>query len=70
METIDVRGLSCPSPVLEVKQAMDRGVKSLKVLADCGTATENVTRFARNANYSVDVKTLDDGTTEFTLQAQ
>jgi tRNA 2-thiouridine synthesizing protein A len=70
METIDVRGLSCPSPVLEVKQAIDRGVKSLKVLADCGTATENITRFAHNANYRVEAKTLDDGTTEFTLQAQ
>ncbi len=56
--------------MLEVKQAIDRGVKSLKVLADCGTATENITRFAHNANYRVDVKTLDDGTTEFTLNAQ
>lgn len=31
METIDVRGLSCPSPVLEVKQAIDKGVKTLRL---------------------------------------
>ncbi len=70
METIDVRGLSCPTPVLEVKQAIDKGIKSLKVLADCGTATENITRFANNAKYRVEVSTLADGTTEFILNAQ
>lgn len=70
METIDVRGFSCPSPVLEVKQEIDRGMKSFKVLADCGTATENITRFAHNAKYNVEIKNLNDGTTEFTLDAQ
>jgi TusA-related sulfurtransferase len=70
METIDVRGLSCPSPVLEVKQAIDKGVKNFKVISDCGTSAENITRFAKNANYSVEMKNLDDGTIEFMLQAQ
>ena len=70
MENIDVRGLSCPAPVLEVKHAIDKGVKSLRVLADCGTATENITRFAKNAHYRVEISTLDDGTTEFILNAQ
>lgn len=67
MQILDVRGLSCPIPVLEVKKKIDDGIKELKILADCGTATENIERFAKNANLIVAIKELDDGSTEFIL---
>jgi TusA-related sulfurtransferase len=31
METVDVRGLSCPMPVIRTKQAIDKGARELLV---------------------------------------
>ncbi|MFV0480928.1 MAG: sulfurtransferase TusA family protein [Campylobacteraceae bacterium] len=67
MQTLDVRGYSCPTPVLEVKKELDKKPNELKVLADCGTATENITRFATNAGYKVATKELADESMEFVL---
>ena len=47
METIDCRGLSCPAPVITVKNALqDHG--TFRVLLDDGAPYENVLRFSRN----------------------
>lgn len=67
MQTLDVRGLSCPIPVLELKKELDKGINELKVVADCGTATENITRFATNSGFLVTKKDIDGVATEFTL---
>ncbi|MDD3325160.1 MAG: sulfurtransferase TusA family protein [Sulfurospirillaceae bacterium] len=67
MKTIDVRGLSCPAPVLEVKNVIDSGAKEIKVISDCGASTENIQRFAQNAGFTIAMKKLDDDTTEFIL---
>lgn len=51
MDMIDVRGLSCPEPVILVKNAMTSGKKEYKVLTDSIVSKENITRFAEHAGY-------------------
>ena len=63
---IDARGLACPLPVLKVQQAIKSGNPDrLEVLVDNNPAVGNVTRFATNAGYRVQVTELEDE--EFSL---
>jgi len=62
MADIDARGLSCPIPVLKVKDAISEAPsETLTVLVDCGPAPENITRFAQGKGYTVDKEDVDDG---------
>ena len=62
MAEIDARGLSCPLPVLRVKDAMaESPTETLTVLVDCGPAPENITRFAQGKGYSVTQEDIGDG---------
>lgn len=56
MKAIDVRGLSCPEPVMMTKNALASGEAAYEVLADSVTAKENVARFAQNQGYQVNVE--------------
>lgn len=47
METIDCRNQSCPTPVINVKNALQEHAE-IRVLLDDGAPRENVTRFSRN----------------------
>jgi tRNA 2-thiouridine synthesizing protein A len=60
METleVDVRGLSCPEPVLRVREEMARGC-ILMVLVDNATARDNVQRLAATRGWGV--QTTQDG---------
>lgn len=52
--SVDVRGLSCPQPVMKVKQAMlIDGVQLIEVLTDDETSRENIIRFAESRGWSV-----------------
>ena len=63
---IDARSLACPLPVLKVQQAVKNGNPDrLEVLVDNKPAVGNVTRFANNAGYQVQVAELEDE--EFSL---
>ncbi len=54
MSEVDVRGLSCPIPVVKTKKAMDTEPKAvLTVLLDAEVAKENVTRLAKSRAYAV-----------------
>ncbi len=56
-EKIDVRGLSCPLPVVAVRNKlleMKKGI--LEVLVDIGTSNDNITRMATNTDWKVEVK--------------
>ena len=55
LSSIDTRGRSCPEPVLMTKKALFRNPEGLEVLVDNMTARENVTRFAKNSGYNVEV---------------
>ncbi len=51
--TLDVRGLSCPVPLLKVQKALqESGNNSLVILSDCATAKENISRFLDREGYS------------------
>ncbi len=65
---VDARGLACPLPVLKVQQEVKKNdPKTLEVLVDNNTAVQNVTRFANNAGYQVQVKELEDDEFSLTL---
>ena len=57
---IDVRGLSCPQPVIETKKVLDTKVSSLSVMVDNVAAKENVSRYAKSAGYTVEVTEQED----------
>lgn len=51
---LDCRNLSCPSPVIQTKQALEGSPgASLRVLADLGAPRENILRFARSRGFTV-----------------
>lgn len=51
---IDVRGLSCPQPVLEAVKAMkELGHGEILVLFDCEPVRENVSRAAASQGWRV-----------------
>ncbi len=57
-KNLDCRGLACPQPVINTKKALEEIEQGavLTVIVDNKTARENVTAFAENSGYSVDVK--------------
>lgn len=58
-QTVDARGLSCPHPAMMTRAALqqhEQGV--IEVLADCGTARENVVRLATDSGWTT---TVEDG---------
>lgn len=53
-KSIDGRKLSCPQPVIKVKQALDEGgFEELEILVDNKAAVENITRFAENSGLTI-----------------
>lgn len=63
---IDARGLACPMPMVMVRRAIEKDhPDALEVLVDNQTAVENVSRFAGNNGYAVEVRPAEDD--EFTL---
>ena len=56
-EKLDVRGLSCPLPVVKVKNKLTELKEGLlEVLVDTGTAKDNITRMANNNGWKVETK--------------
>lgn len=62
MIEVDVRGFSCPIPVIRTKKAMDEnpGV-ALTVFVESAVSKENVSRLAESRGYSVKVEDDEDG---------
>lgn len=62
MIEVDVRGFSCPIPVVRTKKAMEEHPgEELTVLVETAVSKENVTRLAKSRGYSVQVeKTTGD----------
>jgi TusA-related sulfurtransferase len=55
MKELDVRGLSCPMPLMHTKKAIEDDPAEILVHADSGTAKANVVAFLQDAGYSVSV---------------
>lgn len=64
MNKLDARGLSCPEPVIMIKNAMASGEDSYEIIVDNHASKENITRYAEHAGYNVSVEE-DEG--EYTL---
>lgn len=62
MTKLDVRGMACPLPVVQVKRALEAAQgEELHVLLDDGAPRENVKRFAQGRGYQVQEEKLEDG---------
>lgn len=55
LKEIDARGRSCPEPVIMTMKAIDNGEKNFKIIVDTNVAVENISRFAKNKGYNIDV---------------
>ncbi|MDY3112824.1 MAG: sulfurtransferase TusA family protein [Helicobacter sp.] len=53
MIELDVRGLSCPEPVLQLKPLL-RTNSEIRVLCSCGASSDNIKRLAQNSGYKVE----------------
>ena len=61
MNSLDVRGMACPMPVVSVKRALESAEGALRVLLDDGAPRENVRRFAQGRGYQVQEEPLEGG---------
>ncbi len=62
MIEVDVRGYSCPIPVVRTKKAIEENPgQPLTVLVETAASKENVSRLAQSKRYSVKVEDLKDG---------
>jgi len=60
VKKIDVRGLTCPQPVMLVKKAIDAGEHEIVVMANDEVAVGNVQRLAQNNGFTVEIERQQD----------
>ncbi|MHB8051643.1 MAG: sulfurtransferase TusA family protein [Coriobacteriia bacterium] len=65
MKELDVRGLSCPMPLMHTKKAIEDDPAEIMVHADSGTAKANVVAFLHDAGYAV---TVDESGDEYRIK--
>lgn len=62
MINVDVRGFSCPIPVVRTKKAIEQSPgQMITVLVDNEVAKENVSRLAKSMGYNLTVEKKGDG---------
>lgn len=64
MKIIDARGLSCPEPVIMLRQAMATEAAAYQLLVDNHASKENTLRYGEHAGYTV---TIEEKGEEYTL---
>ncbi len=60
-QILDCRGLSCPLPVIRVKERVEQGGAPFAVLAEPGIAVENIVRFLGHRGIACKVSVQPDG---------
>lgn len=61
MVEVDVRGLSCPIPVVKTQKAIDEHPNEvLNVMVETSVTKENVSRLAQSKGYTVKVEEAGD----------
>lgn len=68
--TLDCRGLPCPQPVLQVKEALEQGAAHVEVLVDNEASSKNVQRFASRLGHAVQVEQTDANCYRLNITAQ
>jgi len=62
MIEVDLRGFSCPLPVVRTKKAIDEHPgQQVCVLVETAVSKENVARLAEGKGYKVETEETDDG---------
>jgi tRNA 2-thiouridine synthesizing protein A len=62
MVEVDVRGFSCPIPVVRTKKAIEgHPGEPVTVLVETAVSKENVSRLAESKGYAVEVEEVEDG---------
>ena len=62
MIEVDVRGFSCPIPVVKTRKAIEENPnETITVLVESAVSKENVSRLAQSKGYSIQVKEVEDG---------
>ena len=62
MVEVDVRGFSCPVPVVRTKKAIEENPNEpITVLVESAFSKENVSRLAQSKGYSTKVEETPDG---------
>lgn len=62
MLEVDVRGFSCPIPVVRTQKAIEEHPsEELVVMVDTAVSRENVSRLARSKGYKVKVEAAGNG---------
>ncbi len=62
MVEVDVRGFSCPIPVVRTKKAIEENPKEIvTVLVESAVSNENVSRLAQSKGYSIQVEEVEGG---------
>ncbi len=56
MDKLDVRGLSCPVPVLRTKKAIDSGATEILIVGSSQVSKENVSKLAVSQGFTVNIK--------------
>ena len=64
MNILDARGLSCPEPVIMIRNAMATHDDTYEIIVDNHASKENITRYAEHEGYEVNVT---EGNGEYTL---
>lgn len=60
MIELDVRGLSCPLPVVKTKQAMDKNPgEPIAISGETAVSRENISRLAAMRKYSIKQESSD-----------
>lgn len=55
MTELDVRGLSCPEPVLRLKEELDKGSKEIKMLVNEAHTVKNIKKFCESAGKEIHI---------------
>lgn len=68
MEKVDVRGLSCPMPVIKTKKVIDKGVTEMLVVGTSQVSKENVCKLAKSSGYEINIINDDKNAWEVELK--
>ncbi|MCR5684201.1 MAG: sulfurtransferase TusA family protein [Lachnospiraceae bacterium] len=60
MSFLDARGLSCPEPVIMIKNAITSNDSHYEIMVDNRTSVENITRFGEHNGFKVSCTVKDD----------
>lgn len=61
VKEIDVRGLSCPLPVIKTKKALEGKINEpILVLIDTEVSVENISRLLKSIGYKFKIEKKDD----------